>query len=371
MPQESPSPAGAIRVLLVGSAGFDTVIDSYRRALLPHYDVRVFDPLRGVPGVERLFGPVWAARVGNSVRVASRLILREPLAVAELQLLRVAADFAPDLVLVSAVESLRPPTVAGLRSGNRSARVLGVFSDHIGNFERGYFFAADYDRLFFKDHFVVDKLRSKLGWKHVFYLPQCCDRQLHRRIPVSEEDRKRYGCDITLAGNAHLYRCEFLRPLIGRDLKVWGSPPPAWLEHPTRGLFTGRYVAGDEKCKAMLSASIVLNQNHYAEIAGTNKRTFEAAGVGAFQLTDTPALAEVFDPEREVAFFETQRDMLDRIDHYLARPELRAEMAERSRLRAHAEHTYEHRWAAQLETLGLEPPPGFPVRPGTLAVRAA
>jgi spore maturation protein CgeB len=363
--------AGASRVLLVGSAYHDSVIDSYRRALLPYYEVRVFDPFQAFPGAGRLLGPVWAVRANAAVGLVTRAFLREPLAAGEKQLLRVATDFAPDLVLVSAVESLRPQTIAGLRAGNRSARILGVFSDHIGNFQRGYFFAADYDRLFFKDHFVVDKLRSKLGWKHIFYLPQCCDRLLHRRIPIDEEDRKRYGCDITLAGNAHLYRCEFLRPLLGRDLKIWGAPPPAWLDHPTRGLFTGRYVAGDEKCKAMLAANIVLNQNHYAEIAGTNKRTFEVAGVGAFQLTDTPALAEVFDPEKEAAFFDSQREMLDRIEYYLPRPELRAAMAERARQRAHAEHTYEHRWAAQLETLGLEPPPDFPVRPGTLAVRAA
>ena len=72
----SPSPAGPARVLLVGKAGFDTVIDSYRRALQPHYDVRVFDPFRGVPGVERVFGPVWAARVNAALGLASRMALR-------------------------------------------------------------------------------------------------------------------------------------------------------------------------------------------------------------------------------------------------------------------------------------------------------
>ena len=371
MPTESSSRTAAGRVLLVGNAYYDSVVDSYRRALLPHYEVRVFDPFQGIPGVERLLGRNWAGRVNAALGLASRMALRDPLAAAEPRLLRAASDFAPDLVLVSAVESLRPRTVAGLRAGNRGARILGVFSDHIANFQRGYFFAADYDRLFFKDHFVVDKLRAKLGWKHVFYLPQCCDRVLHRQVPIGEQDRKRYGCDITLAGNAHLYRCESLRPLLGRNLKIWGGVPPAWLDHPARGFFTGHYVAGEEKCKAMLAANIVLNQNHYAEIAGTNKRTFEVAAVGAFQLTDTPALAEVFDPEKEVAWFDTQQEMLDRIDYYLARPEQRAAMAERARLRALAEHTYEHRWVAKLETLGLEPPAGFPVRPGTLAVRAA
>ena len=221
----------------------------------------------------------------------------------------------------------------------------------------------------FKDHYIVDKLRSKLGWKHVFYLPQACDRELHRKVSLSEEDVARYGCEITLAGNPHFYRCEFLRPLLGRDVKVWGAPPSAWLEHPTRSFFTGRYVAGDTKCKAMLAASIVLNQNHYAEIAGTNKRTFEVAAIGAFQLTDTPALADVSTRARGRVLRHAAGHARS-VEYYLARPELRAAMAERARVRAHAEHTYQHRWVALLDTLGLEPPPEFPVQAGTLAVRA-
>jgi spore maturation protein CgeB len=120
----------------------------------------------------------------------------------------------------------------------------------------------------------------------------------------------------------------------------------------------------------MLAAKIALNPNHYAEIQGTNKRTFELAAVGAFQLTDTPALSDVFDPETEVASYGNVDDLLDKLDYYLARPELRAQMADRAHARAHASHTYEHRWVAMLETIGLRPPADFPVQPEELPVRA-
>jgi spore maturation protein CgeB len=153
-------------------------------------------------------------------------------------------------------------------------------------------------------------------------------------------------------------------------MKIWGPPPPVWVEHPTTRHFTGRYVSGPEKCKAMLAAKVVLNQNHYAEIAGTNKRTFEVAAIGAFQLTDTPAIRDVFDPTTEVAYFESQKEMLERIDHFLAQPELRNAMAAKAQTRAHAQHTYEHRWTAHLAALGERPPADFPVQPEGLAVRA-
>ncbi len=363
-------PASRPRVLLVGQAVYDSVIDSYHRALAPHYDVRVFDPFAVLGALGKSLGPVWAGRLANATALLSRAIVREPLAASEPRLLRAAREHAADLVLVTCIESLRPHVVAGLRAGNSGCKVFGVFSDHIANFGRGYFFAAHYDALFFKDHYIVDKLRAKLGWSHVRYLPQACDRVLHRTVELSSADRERYGCEISLAGNPYLFRNESLRPLIGRDMKIWGPPPPRWVDHPTTRHFTGRYVSGPEKCKAMLAAKIVLNQNHYAEIAGTNKRTFEVAAIGAFQLTDTPAIKDVFDPDTEVACFDTQREMVERIDYFLGLPERRQAMAAKAQARAHAEHTYEHRWVAQLEALGARPVASFPVQPESLAVRA-
>lgn len=358
------------RVLLVGQAVYDSVVDSYRRALEPHYDVRVFDPFVVLGRLGQRLGPVWSRRLTDAAQLLSRAVVREPLALVEPRLERVAREFAPDLALVTCIESLRPQVVRGLRAGNARCKVFGVFSDHIANFGRGYFFAADYDALFFKDRYIVDKLRAKLGWSHVYYLPQACDRVLHVTVPLTPQDHARYGCDISLAGNPYLFRNESLRPLVGRDMKIWGPPPPRWVDHPATRHFTGRYVSGPEKCKAMLAAKVVLNQNHYAEIAGTNKRTFEVAAIGAFQLTDTPAIRDVFDPETEVACFETQREMVERVDHYLRVPEVRRTMAARAHARAHAEHTYEHRFTAHLVALGLTPPPAFAVQPDALAVRA-
>ena len=115
---------------------------------------------------------------------------------------------------------------------------------------------------------------------------------------------------------------------------------------------------------------MVMNNNHFAEIAGTNKRTFEVAAMGAFQLTDTPALADVFTPDVEVASYGSIADMVEKVDYYLARPELRAEMAQKARRRAIDEHTFAHRWAAKMDVLGLEVPPTFPVQRSQLKVRA-
>lgn len=352
--------ADLARVLLIASGKHDTVGDSYRRALDGHYDVRIEDP--EPPGFPR-----WASK---GLSVLANAAAAEPHAFVLPRLVRAARSLVPDVVLVTHVQSIPPHTLEQIRRVNPHMRIVGVFSDHISNFDRGYFFSASYDGLFFKDRYIVDKLRTKLGWRHVWYLPQACDPALHRPVDAEPGDEERYGCDIALAGNLHYFRAEALRPVLARRwaVKIWGTDPGRWFQHPMRRVFQGRPVTGLEKSRAMRAAKIVLNQNHYSEIAGTNKRTFEVAAMGAFQLTDTPALDDVFDAASEVAKFDSSDEMLDQLAHYLRHPEERAAMAGRARLRALREHTYAHRWAAKMKALGLSLPRSFPVQPETLAV---
>ncbi|MBM4373486.1 MAG: glycosyltransferase [Deltaproteobacteria bacterium] len=371
--EETPRPSGErARVLIIGQALADMMMESYQRALSPYYDVKVVDPFSVLANLEKkLFGTHFGAQVNRVAATVSRVALGSEIAPAEARILRAAEEFDPDLILTDSVEVLRPKLVEALRKTCPHAKLIGQFGDAISNFGRGYVFIADYDRLFFKDRYIVDKLRAKLRSTTAFYLPQSCDRSLHRRVELTDADRHRYGCDIALYGNAYLYRAATLTPLLGRDVKVWGGGLPRWANHRTASMFTGHYIAGEEKCRAMLAAKIALNPNHYAEIQGTNKRTFELAAVGAFQLTDTPALADVFDSATEVAQYDTVEDLLDKIDFYLAHPELRTAMAERAHVRAHSSHTYEHRWVAMLETLDLRPPADFPVQPTDVKIWAS
>ncbi|MGH7968412.1 MAG: glycosyltransferase family protein, partial [Limisphaerales bacterium] len=114
------------------------------------------------------------------------------------------------------------------------------------------------------------------------------------------------------------------------------------------------YVAEEEKAKAFNAAGIVLNTMHYGEIAGVNCRLFEAAGCGAFQVADwKPSLPELFETEREIVTFRTRRELKEKVDYYLARPEERREIAARACARAHRDHTYEKRLEKMFGVMGL------------------
>jgi spore maturation protein CgeB len=78
-----------------------------------------------------------------------------------------------------------------------------------------------------------------------------------------------------------------------------------------------------------------------------NPRTFELAACGVFQLVDRRALMPELFADDELAGFNSMRELIEKIDYFLAHPEVRAAFAERGRQRVLRDHTYHKR----METL--------------------
>lgn len=266
-------------------------------------------------------------------------------------LARAAEEFQPDLVLISH-GTLDPEVVREVRKVT-PAKVAAWYPDSLANLGRQYLLASDLDAWFFKDPYMVDLFRAKLGL-NAHYLPEACNPRWHRRVDLTDEDRRKYGCDLTSDCGMYYYRARILESLAGYDLKLWGTGFPFWLNSPLRARYTDQYVAELEKAKAFNAARIVLNTMCVGEIESVNCRLFEAAGCGAFQIADwKPGLPELFEPEREIVTFRTREELREKVDYYLARPEERQEIADRAYARAHREHTYEIRLQRMFEILGF------------------
>ncbi len=252
-----------------------------------------------------------------------------------------AAEFRPELVIVAGEQP--PPVVIGNVKRRTRTTVVQWFPDALANFGRQYVLAAEYDAYFFKDPYIVRFFREKLS-KRAYLLHEACNPMWHRRIELTEADRIRYKCDLTVAGNLYWYRALVLEHFLEYDLKVWGTNAPRWLLSPVRGRYQHHYVAEEEKARALNVAKIVLNTMHYAEIEGFNARLFEAAGCGAFQIADwKPGLHTCFEPEKEVVTFQTMGELKKKVRYYLDHDRERQEIADQAYARAHREHTYAHR----------------------------
>lgn len=268
------------------------------------------------------------------------------------KLVRAAEKFAPDMILLT--YGTLPPSVVGQLRGACSARIAVWYPDHLVNLGRQYLLASNLDAWFFKDPYMVRVFRDKLAL-NAFYLPEACNSRWHRRVELSAEDHRKYDCDVGTVSNMYYYRAKMLEIFLNYDMKIWGKSYPAWLSSPLRAIYQDEYVTGEEKAKAFNAAKIVLNTMHYGEIEGVNCRLFEAAGCGAFQIADwRPALADLFEPEKEIVTFRTRQELKAKVDYYLAHPKERREIADRAYARAHREHTYERRLEKMFEILGLQ-----------------
>jgi spore maturation protein CgeB len=258
---------------------------------------------------------------------------------------------------------LAPDEVKLIQDESQSPVALW-FPDAIVQFGRSFFLVAKYDRLFFKDPYVVFTISQKLDIP-IYYLPECCNPDVHRACELSSEDHSVYDCELTTAGNLYSYRVAFLRQLAQFDLKVWGTPPPRWLNAAdmkfVKSIYQCRYVANQDKCKAFRAAKIVLNSLHPAEVWGINARAFEIAAVGGFQLIDSkPGLGQLFEDGKELVAFNSREELIEKCNHYLTRECERREIAERGMRRAHADHTYEKRLRLLIESV-FGSKKGFPI----------
>jgi spore maturation protein CgeB len=268
-------------------------------------------------------------------------------------LVRTVEAFQPDLIL--AAHGLLPVEVVREIKFNSDARIAVWYPDALANLDKQYLLASDYDAWFFKDPYMVESFRAKLGI-NAHYLPEACNPLWHHRVELNEAEKRMYACDLTTAGNMYYYRARMLETFKDYDLRIWGKGYPRWMNSPLRSHYPDVYAGEIEKAKAFNAAKIVLNTMHYAEITGVNCRLFEAAGCGAFQIADwKPGLFELFEPEHEIVTFHTREELKEKVDYYLAHPEERREIADRAYARAHREHTYEIRLRKMFEILGLPP----------------
>jgi spore maturation protein CgeB len=286
---------------------------------------------------------------------ARGLFIREPERLMETALCRKIDEFSPEIILVVLGSQISPKTMALIRK-RTTARIVCWCQDHITTLGRQFLVANGYDAVFLKDRYMLDLFSRMIRTTQFHYLPEACNPRMHRPLDVSEKDKEIYGCDVMIAGTLHYYRQEILLQLLqhsgGISLKIWGSRPD-WLLDKLPGRHMGRLVHGDEKVRAALSAKICLNTLHYGEVNSLNCRAFEIAGCGGFQLvTRVPALAEHFEPDSEVASFGSIDELIEKVAFYLRHPAAAAAIAERGRLRAHRDHTYEHR-LTELLRIGL------------------
>jgi spore maturation protein CgeB len=238
----------------------------------------------------------------------------------------------PDLVLSFKAGELDPALIGELRGGS-AARWANWFPDGPQELELSLRIGAGYDRTFLFDSSMVDRHRA-LG-RPAEYLGLGFDPALFRPIPEPGPP-----IPLVFVGSPDPDRDLALGSVADLGLACFGPGRP---EGP---------VFGDRLVRLLSRAAVALNVHVWFGSdpttgrygTGANQRVYEIAGVGRCQLCDAKAdLLRAFEEDREIVLYRTVPELREKAMALLADPARAAELGERGRRRALAEHTWAHR----------------------------
>ena len=317
------------RVGVIGPTDPDSFADNILDCL-PDLDV---EPVRlGVPRVE------FRSRRLNSAQVLASRALPQLDDRLQARIADRAIEAGCDLV-ISIWGELMPAPVRRLRAAG--IPVVLWFPDAISNLGRQAMFVAPYSRLYFKDPEVVERITSMLDLPAA-YLPEACNPHWHTSTAAAGTSGK-----VVVAGNIYPTRATLLDRLHGDGipLDLYGAAPASWVgQRPWASIHNGRSIVRHEKADTFRAAAAVLNNLHPSEMQSVNCRLFEAAGSGAAVLCEDRAVVDdLFVPGEEVLAFSSYDDLVKHVRALLDDPSLTTRVGDAAAVRAHAEHTYQHR----------------------------
>lgn len=265
-----------------------------------------------------------------------------------------ALDWRADLVWAVAQSPLLPPALQELRHEGIHSALWFVEDFRIFSYWREL--APHFDAVFtIQRGEFHDALRS-LGVRNLKYLPCAANPRVHAPLVLTEEDKRRFGADVSFVGAGYHNRQSLFARLGLPGMKIWGNDWPKDCAAFSLVQENGRRVTTGETAKIYGASKVNLNLHsspHHEDVNPhgdfVNPRTFEIAACGAFQLVDHRAeLGELFAAGDELAVFHSGDEIPPLVKHYLTHEEERRNMAERARQRVLREHTYVHRMQTAL-----------------------
>jgi spore maturation protein CgeB len=189
----------------------------------------------------------------------------------------------------------------------------------------------------------IADMQKQLGLKSVSFLEHGFDPEIHRPLPLSEEDHARYGCDVVFIGTWSPKKEKLLshlkRALPAVRLMIWGI---YWEKSSSPDLLSsivGDEILGEEYSKVLQAASIclgILSERRKGASSGDliTSRTFNIPACGAFMLHErNEESVRYFKEDEEAAFFGSPDELVQRVQFYLQNAEKRLAVAKRGRER--------------------------------------
>jgi spore maturation protein CgeB len=210
-----------------------------------------------------------------------------------------------------------------------------------------------YDCVFYTKKFWSLNPPPVLAGRTAAFLPHGYDPDVHKPLPLDDQDTKDYGHDVTVVASHTPYKemllSELLRQRPDLDLHIYGS---RWetSRSPELQCHIHRIpIYGSQYVKAVRAARICLGimsgkVDGVSQGDETTTRSFEIPASGGFMLHErTRELLELYEEGHEVACFSSVEELASKIDYYLAHPQERDTIARAGHARCVPAYSYDGR----------------------------
>ncbi len=286
-----------------------------------------------------------------ALKVASRLLMPFSRRAYNAEILRTAATIGEGLFLLVKGSFVAPETVAELRAmGMRTA--LYYPDRHFEYPDVDHAVIRDVDLLITTKSFHQDYLDRLRGPGRSFMVHHGYSPIAHRPHweRMNEDD---YHYDIAYVGVPDPYKAKWLAGLAGalphRRILIVGerwselAPGTPLADCKLMGRVTGELMA-ELIQRSRVNVAIQLGPGPYEWRDNVSTRTFEIPAAKGFMLhEDNAEIRTLFEPGTEIDVFDTPEALHAKVEHYLARPDRRAEMIERAYRRAVPAYSYYER----------------------------
>ncbi len=263
----------------------------------------------------------------TEVRILTETVLRKVSRViwgvkgeARRRLLMKIREWKPELVMVVGNVEIDPDILKEIKKILISCRIFWYLTDPLPTQNSLLVDSVPfYDCILTFSKFQVP-LIYWFGGKNVFYLPFGYDPRLHRKVILTNEEKKFYGSDVAYLGTWQPTIENWLNELTSHDLKVWGNQ---W--HQLKGCpqimkcwqGEGAGLYGD-LAKVANASKVIFNVVRFHNGNGHSMKTFEIPASGGFMLTNRTDEQVSFFPEDTCAvYFSTQEELKDKLKFYL------------------------------------------------------
>jgi len=253
-----------------------------------------------------------------------------------------------DVVWVEKGVTIWPTTLKFIKKIAPSAKLVSCSEDDMFmKHNRTLFYDRGlpyYDVVFTTKVYNLEELKL-LGAKRTELFLDAYDEKLHRPMELSEEDKKRFSCDVGAIGAFEEDRALKMLDLAERGIKitVWGNGWGDWVgKHPNL-IVKNEHLYKEDYTKAINATKINLCFLRKINRDEVTSRSVEIPACGGFMIAErTKRHLEFFKEGEEAVFFESQEELYDLIKKYLADNEGRKKIAEAGRKRV-KQSGYNHR----------------------------